>query len=474
MYTVVSKFKNSFSFIEENHSRGIGIECEIPVVTKEGKAVDNFIIQEMFLYLEEKGFTLEKDCFSKLITSASRISKNNLGKFDFYTNSITTDVGFSIIELVLAPQDNLYDIQDQLSELLVLLIIYFDRKQCLLLGYGIQPITSPSAKLLMPKERYCFFKLFSKTNRIVPKSEGMDSDLLNITASNQCHIEIGLKDALVATNTLNALSGLQIALHSNSPIWNGNVDTVCKTNREMFWEKCFEDRLNQVGIPPMFKTIEEYVYYLLDFKPLLVKREEGFLKIKNKETFRDFLLSKTSAIGTNLNGEEVSVTPKLTDMQYLIPFSWFNARLVPKYGTIESRMCCQQPPKETLTSVALTLGLIENLDAAQELASRFTQKIWQNFRKEAINKAFDAQIDGMPVIHLLSELLDIAFNGLKKRNLNEEVFLKPLYERLERQTSPADVAIEVFKNGGMELFLDTYAFKKEHFAKTMEKTQVSL
>jgi len=466
---IVEKFKNAFNFKPTLHSRGIGIECEIPITTHEGNAVELVIIQEMFSYLGKEGFELERDDFSGLITAAVRSSQKKSG-FAYCKDTITTDTGFSTVEVVLAPHNNLHDIQVELSKLLALLITFFDSRNCLMLGYGIQPVTPPSAKLLMPKERYSFFKKFS-TNYIIPKSEGADSDLLNVTASNQCHIQVDSKEAIIGTNVLNALSGLQIALHANSPIWQGRVDAEGKANRELLWDSCFPDRLNQVGVPPKFESLDEYVAYLLNFKPLLVKRGEKYLQIINKETVKDFLLDKkVPAIGETLNGKKRKIIPRVSDMDELIPFSWYNARLVPKYGTLENRMCCQQPPKETLTSTALTLGLLENLEAAQVLAATFSLDTWRKIRLAASRATFEASIDGKSIIPLISRLLDIAKEGLISRGLGEEIFLAPLYTRLTERKAPADVAIAIFEQEGMDAFLNHVAFNLEDYPTVFEES----
>jgi gamma-glutamylcysteine synthetase len=461
---IVTNFKSEFSSNLVTSLRGIGIECEIPVVTEQGEIVSLETIQLMFAYLEEKGFEIEYDKYSGLAATAKRINNQSNKTFDYNLDQITTESGYSTLELVLAPQDNLHTIQAQFLDLLFLLMDFFESKNCLLLGYGIHPLTAPSKKILMPKERYRFFEKLS-TSHIIPRSEGGDASFLTIMASNQCHVEIDLEHAIPATNVLNALSGLQIALQANSPIWQGKIDTEYKANREALWESLYPDRLNQIGIPPTFKNIDGYVDYLFQFKPSLVKRDGRYFKILNKNTFTDFLRNESPTIGEALNGEKIEVEPEIDDIEGLLPFCYFNARLAPKYGTIESRMCCQQPPKETLTSAALTLGIIENLQAAEDLVSKFQLKTWREIRKNAVKDSFKASINGDSILPILRQFLDIAKEGLLKRNLQEEIFLQPLYKRLEEQKSPADLAIEAFNKGGIKTFLELVSFKKETYNK---------
>ena len=453
------EFTKIYKTYDTSKPRGIGIEMELPIVTKDGRAVDFLIIQKMFDFLKQNGFQLYKDNFSNHIISASRVNKESSENFDYHIDAIMTDAGNSILEIVLAPQDNLHAVQSYLSKITNLLVTYFDTKNCKILGYGIQPKTSPSRELLMPKERYLFFEKFSPNN-IIPKVEGADAHLLTITASNQCHIGIHQKEAISAVNVLNALSGLQIILHANSSIWNGGVDSIYKANREVFWDYCYPDRLNQMGIPPYFENMEAYIQYLLDFEPMLVKRTQ-LLQILNKPTVRDFFLDETPpAIGQTLEGKKFIVKPRVKDIHYLNSFCYFNARLAPRFGTIESRMCCQQPPNAALAPTAVTLGLLANLESAKNIMKMYPWKTWKNLRIEALKHTFNASINGNNTLPLIAKFLDTAKEGLIKRNLGEEVFLEPLYERLTCRKSPADKAIDIFKNGGIDALVKAYSFTK--------------
>ena len=455
---LAQEFRKAFTFSGNANTRGIGIECEMPIVTRTGEAPPQSTIQEMFIYLKEQGFQLEWDSFSNRYIAASRKNETQTSDYSHSQDTITTDVGYSIIELVLSPENNLHSIQQKFDTLISILLSFFEEKGCQILGYGIHPLSPPSKSLIMPKERYSFFEQFS-SNKMIPSSEGNDAAFLTITASNQCHIEVSSEEAIPVTNTLNALSGLQIAFQANSPIWNGNIQQDYKANREILWDYTFPDRMNQIGIPPQFDSFENYLEYIFDFRPLLVKREDQFLRILNKETFHDFLQNTSPTLGSTLTGEKRLIEPEQEDINQLLPFTWFNARLSAKYGTIESRMCCQQPPKETLTSAALTLGLVENITAAQQLASTYPIQTWRTIRSEAAKHVFNAEIDGKSILPLLEELYTIAYEGLQKRGLGEEHFLAPLHQRLQQRKSPACVALEIYEKEGFKSFLDHFSFK---------------
>ncbi len=151
-------------------------------------------------------------------------------------------------------------------------------------------------------------------------------------------------------------------------------------------------------------------------------------------------------------------------------FCYYNARLVSKFGTVENRMCCQQPPRETMVTSALTLGVLENLEEAETLVKEISFVSPKQLRMEAIQYALDAQLEGKSIVPYLRQLLQIAEKGLKKRGLGEENFLAPLFERLNRLEVPADVAIRIFEEEGREAFLEAISFKSEE---VLELSQAS-
>lgn len=459
---IFSEFTKKFVTNAKRNHRGIGIECEIPVVTLLGEAVSLSVIQKMYKYLEKKGFQLKKESDVAHIVAATKENIESTIHFDFPLDTITTDAGIGILEIALAPQLTLHGVQSQLNKILMLLIEYFDTQDCLMLGYGIQPLTPPSRKLLMPKQRYLFYEQLSG-HQTIPKDRGADAHLLTVTASNQCHIDINQKEAIPAVNILNALSGLQIALHANSPIWQGAIDPNFKANREIIWDLCYPERLNQIGIPPKFKSIDGYIQYLLHFKPMLVKRGKLLLQVLGRKTFKQFLLDGQPSIGKTIEGKTVGLHPRKEDIHTLNSFCYFNARLVPKHGTIESRMCCQQPPKETLTSAALTLGILENLEDAKQLVDKLPWRTWQLLRNATARNSFETQIGKKSILPLLKRLVHLAKRGLQKRGLGEEIFLAPLFKRLKQQQSPADFAITIFKRKGLQGLLKHNSFKKKDF-----------
>ena len=457
---LIKTFTKKFSNKKLTQSRGIGIECEFPIVNHKGEAVSHDIVLQLFNSLLNNGFQLKRDFYTNSVIAATRVNLDSSPFFEYFIDTITTDLGYSTLEIALAPQKNLFIIHEQLNNLLFLIVEFLSQKNCRLLGYGIHPITHPSKKLLVPHKYYNFKGRFSE-NKFVPKSDGKDFHLLTVSASNQCHVSLCQKEMIIATNILNAFSGLQIVLNANSPIWRGKIDKQYKANRELFWDFCFPDRLHQAGIPKKFNSIEDYIETLASFKSQRVMRNGNAYRIVSQKSFKEFLKNTSLTIGENRLGDREEITPSIEDIHTMNLFCYYNARLVSKFGTIESRMSCQQPPNETLTTAALTLGIIENLGKSKKLMNSFSWKSWQELRLDAIKHSFKAKINEQSVVLLIKQLLDIAREGLINRQLGEEHFLNPLYHRLASLKSPADIAIDIFKEKGLTAFLKAFSYKKE-------------
>ena len=461
---LVEVFVSKFNWKKET-PRKIGLEVEFPVVDLTGKAVSYSIIKEMFRFLETKGFELHKDATTSEIIYAREplnLDQKSHTSSSSISTIIGTDSGYCTLEIALKPQDNLFACREEFHKIIGILTEYFRCHNCLILGYGIQPITPPSQNLIT--QRACHLmsqKIMAKRsamNRFIDQREGSDLDFGRITAASQCHIDVTVDEAIRAANALNGLSGLQIALTANSPVWLGRVDPQWKAVREIFWEYMCVTLYTQVGIPKSFSDIFDYVEYLCKFPPLMIERQSQLITVIEKETFKEFLNSKKPSKGLTLNDQEIAVLPEIEDIITHSSFAWFNARLSPKYGTIESRISCQQPPKETILVPALILGLIENLEEAEELLKSYSWEEWKRLRYDSLRHVLQAQIDNKPVLPLVEKLITIAELGLRKRGNGEEIFLASAKRRIAERKVPANDIIRLFETMTIPEWLKLLAF----------------
>lgn len=451
--TLYDIFTQNFQPTTPDTLRKTGIEVELPIVTLAGHAAPFETIQKMYVFLEENGWKIKKE--NGYVAEASRTVSTYFAGYQ--TETITTDLGYCTLEIIIPPYESLFQIQNSLDGLLNFLTPFFLKEGCLILGYGIQPLTPPSQQLLTPKSRYKGLEKIWESHRHVPKRRGKDAHLLTISAGNQCHIDVSREEAVLAAQILNYSSGLQIALQANSPIWKGKIEGSSKAIRETIYDYLYPSHVYRHGVAPSTESWATYLGHLADLPLFFVKRAGELIQLNNT-TFSEFLAQKQGTIGQKINGEQIKVFPQLEDIHDHNSLCYFNARLVPSYGTVEVRMACQQPPGETLVTAALNLGLIENMAEAQYFFKQYPYEIWRNLRQEALKNTFNSKIQNGSILPFLEDLLMLAQTGLQNRAIGEEVFLEPLFERLNVRQSPADKAIVSWQQGGIKAFSQQFAF----------------
>lgn len=404
-------------FKERNDWRTIGREAEIPLV-------------------------YEDDCASG---NASRIWTHFASPWEaFYDDSnievclgvknpetgwiITTDAGLGIIEIISPPRNDLLTLDREFNGVVGELSRIASPLGMRLLGYGAQPVTPGSKSLWVPKGRY---------SALVKALGDQFVHDATVTASDQCHVSITQREVLQSVNVMNALSGAIVALTANSPISYGRVNG-CVSWRELFWDK-FHGFKGQIGIPPRwFKSVDEWFNYLIDQRFVLRRVQAGIYEARG-ETFREYMASNT-------------VSP--TDFLYHEGCCWWDARPRTPYSTVEVRPACQQPAHENSVVEALVLGLVNNLDEAEKLVTKFDHEDWISYRIRAAVSGLKATFQNKDSNLLLAAVLLIAKQGLAKRGLCEEVFLYPLDMRLRNRCLPADYAKRLWNKDKPLPFID--------------------
>lgn len=448
-------FANRFA-TERPGARRIGIEYEFPLVNRDGEAISYEIVEGLLLHLGEHGWELIRDPKTNAVVAVEH-QVDPAQCVPAARDRIELELGHCTLELALAPETNLFDAEVRLQQMIGRIVPYLRRRGCRLLGYGIQPQTSPRRDLVSPKGKYGVYQRTSP-NRMVPVTDGNDIHLFTLTASCHCHIDIEIAEAVRAVNVLNGLVGLQMALCVNSPIWKGRVDPQWKAAREMFYDLGMTNWRGRIGNPNRFADLSDYVTRLCSYPTILVKRDNEYLSLPHYATAFDYFEAADGARAERDDGTAVVVKPTLSDLLVFAGLWWHTARLSPTYGTLEARGFCQQPPGEAMVAPALALGIVEQIDAAEELLERAPWQAWVQLREDVARQGLDAHFAGKPVAPLAGTLLAMAKAGLRKRGLGEESLLAPLGRRLDAHRTPADDAIEVFSRSGMDGLIDTLAF----------------
>lgn len=434
--------------------RWVGLENEYLLVSADGTMMKPEVLEYLWRDLTTHGWEPIIEELSHKTTGVRKNRDDLEAKKTHPYDIITTDLGYAILEIDLAPAQSLHQAHDRLSQLIGLLTAILGKYDTRLLGYGVQPVTGPGPASLGPKYRYPVMMDICNQENVHAES-AYRVDLHTLDAACQTQVEISAAESIPVVNALNATAGLRIALLANSAVWQ-KQPAGYKAVRQMFVDWCWPSRKVQLGIPPKFQSIEHYVDYLLDFRALLVKREQTLYRLDNNKAFRQFFNDADGQYGVSLDGHRKKIVAGVEDILAHSGIAWFCARIQPGYGTIEDRISCQQPPDAHLCASALTLGLVENYRPLVEMAQAYSLDQWRELRLLATRHALACSYPGMPLNELLKQMLAIAHKGLCQRGLGEEVYLEPLYQRLAEKRCPADDVLQQFQDGGVESIVASY------------------
>lgn len=452
---LVASFSRGFRSRFRGEPRRIGIENEFPIVGPTGEAVDAGTVGNLFQSLRARGFIPRRDPATGQVNHVERPTGPSGGVDGSTRDVVESELGYCTLEVALAPQTTLFEAERCSQRLLTELTEELDQSGHRLLGYGMQPLTPPSRSLVAPKERFVIYDRRSRSDR---SSSCADIHLFTVAAADQCHVDVSLDEAVTAVNTLGALAGLQLALTANSPVWRGEVDPTNKAVRETFYDILYGTRGDgghrTFGILPRFHDLADYLSHLCHLEAMMVMRDGRHVEILDDLSIGELLSHESTVAGRTSTGEPVAVEPRDDDVLFLASRLESNVRLSPRYGTLESRISCQQPPGEMLVVPALILGLLENLSEAETLVASLPHEAWEASRLEAARRGLEAQIADNSAVELAQELLRIAKTGIERRGFGEEIFLAPLERRLATRRAPADNAIEAFRAGGVSELIE--------------------
>jgi len=392
--------------------RLIGREAEFPVVWPDGRAGD--VLRLWPPLLEQDGFVPHYD------DPETRALIVGLTGAD---GTVEVEVGRATVELVLGPYEDLWQLADGSARSLRRVVSAAAAAGMWVLGFGIQPRTRGSRALMTPKRRYA----------ALLDAVGRPWLHFTTTASDQVQVDITRAELPDAINVLNLLSAPLIALTVNSSVYGGRAGRYL-SGREGLLGTLGEFR---AGMPPRpFASVEEFVAYICRY-PCYVLKERGGFRVWNRP-FEGYLREHG---------------PDLDAYFWHEHYTWHSARPRANNSTIEIRPACQQPPEEPLVAAAISLGWVEALAEAKAFLHGVFGDPWaalRRYRVEAIRHGLRAP---EPAPGFLEGTLRIAEEGLRRRGRGEEVFLKPLWARLEQRVTPGERNREIFRAGGVGALL---------------------
>lgn len=364
---------------------------------------------------------------------------------DFYTDVlqavtmpdgtvITNDSGWSNLEIALPPFAKLVDAEVAFDDIIALLKRLTGEMGGIILGYGIQPITPPAKENWIKKRRH----------EVVCQNFGCEHDVnITVISSSQVHVAVSQEEVALANNVFNWLAGVMIAMMANSPIWKGSIDPVRLAVRERMWWFTPDDRH---GIfPGPSQDLDQLFGEIINFRHLVAKNGHDYFLPRN--TFAGFLRE-------NQDREFQKELPALEGTM------WFCSRPRATLGTVEIRPACTQPREASMALPAFSLGIAENLSEAQDLIDDFGYPwgICRELRETAMTDGLKGKVDDLVLADLAGMFLEISKRGLKKRNLGEEEYLTPLWNRVQTRETLAEEIITIFEKGGISALIERVAF----------------
>lgn len=400
--------------------RTVGREAEFPLVDPDGRAAD---VSRLWPIL------LEDAVCSPVYDQRIDGSEFLIGvEADAW--SCVIEVGKGTVELSAGPRPTLHDLARDMDLGLGIVKEAARRAGYHMLGFGIQPRTPALPKLLTPKRRYA----------TLLEAIGPQWLKFCVTAGDQLQVDMGQGDLVRHMNLINAVSGVIVAFTANSPIYAGRPGRFA-SGREGLTDDMVGEPYRHGSSPRPYADLEEYVRFLAGLRCLCVPEDGGGYRV----------------VGSSF-AECVELEPEMRDPESAYQaflfhehYVWPSARPRARIGTLEVRPACQQPPGSTWVPSALGLGLIEAGDEVETfLETSLGSGYWNDllrYRRLAVRRGLAAP---EPVPRFLETLLDLAFDGLKRRGHGEETFLVPARDLLDRRREPAARMCSAFERGGIE------------------------
>jgi glutamate--cysteine ligase len=439
----ITGFKNGN--FQQPEDRRIGAELKFPMVLHDGAVAPENVVPALWKYLEEHGWTPEKDSASDRVIGARIAGEQN-------DTVASCETGYCKSEFSLAHAGDLNELETAITDLRELLRPFADEQQICFLGYGIQPVTPPGKELLMKKNRTSMWDKVFPSNQVIEPERGDDMHMFTINAASHVHVSVSRSEAIRAVNVLNGFAGPQIALTADSGIWRGRPDARYRCVAEKLWD-WWKPAEGRCGVPEHpFKNSRDYIKAIADLKPVYVKRDGRPITLQRYARFIDYYGSDP-AIGEDPDGKDIAVHPQPEDIDVHNSCYWFDAR-VSRYFTVENRVCDQQPPEALMAPAALTLGLVEALNEADEVLKDYWWGDLRTLRNLACLRQQPDSLASQRLDVLSEQMLEVAELGLMRREKGEERFLMPLNQRFHEETCPSIEAEALIREGGIPALVE--------------------
>ena len=398
--------------------RTVGREAEYPIVDENGAAVDVRRLWDGLL----KGGGLEAE-----------YGAGRPGQRDFIVGlkgadySYALEVGLGTVEINTRPCQHLHEVRTLTEDAVVRLARQAARFGWRVLGYGVQPLTPPSLRIMAPKQRY----------QSLYRAMGETWLWYTVTASDQLQVAIRRAEMVDMLNYGNLITPVIIALCANSPVYAGQLSPYCSSREGVMAAIRAEEHRHGMWARPV-ADMADFVATLAQSTYLITKA--GGEIVPSSVPFSTYLQEHGPDFAAFLFHEH---------------YIWNSARLRSNFGMLEVRPACQQPWRSHMAVGALILGLLEAMPSAYpwlqgELGAGWWDKM-RVYHQQVIRFGLNAP---QPAPDLLRRLVALAEAALAARGFGEETLLAPIWRRLELGVNPAQRVRAIFNVDGLRGLLN--------------------
>ena len=344
------------------------------------------------------------------------------------------------LELSGAPLDSIHETCDEVNQHLSEVRDIADKIGAGFLGLGAAPEWSHEEMPMMPKGRY---KLMTD---YMDRVGTHGTQMMYRTCTVQVNLDFSSEEDMIKKMRVGlALQPVATALFANSPFFEGKLNNH-KSWRSRVWRDLDEDRTGM--LPFVFEQdfgFDAWTEYVLDVPMYFVYRDGKYIDALG-QSFRDFLKGKLPA----LPGEK----PKISDWADHLTTVFPEARVK---QFIEMRGADGGPWRRLCALPAFWVGLMydqDSLDSAWDICKTWDASTREEMRIAASEDGVSANVNGISMLSLAKELVDISRSGLKNRARSgngglvpdECHFLNSIEEVIETGKSPACDLINKYEN----------------------------
>ncbi len=422
---------------ENNNNNYIGIEIEMPILNWNKEAVKIEDVQQTAAdFCITFGFEKETTDDNGNMISAVHKATGDILSFDCSYNNLELSLGIA---------KDLHTLEDRFFTYYQWLLADLAKYKDTLTGMGVNPYREYNHNIPIPNGRYrmLFHHLGSyKKYSYLPMYFHDYPAYGTFASASQVQLDVNKENLIETINTMTLLEPIKGLLFANSVLLGDNEDLLCC--RDMFWENSTHGiNPHNVGMfDKRISSVEELNDYILSCSMYCVERDKKYINFAPVPLLDYF--NSASVTGEYFDSEtssykNIEVIPEISDLKYLRSFKFEDLTF---RGTIEYRSACTQPIADTMTQAAFHVGLREKLSELTELLEN-DHVIYHHgysageLRNMLIQRKLPSFINEDDLYHLAGQVVNLSAEGLISRGKGEEIYLKPLYERIENRTNPA-------------------------------------